>query len=194
MIPSRQIFDECAADYDRWYDEYGRVYETQLRLLKEVMPEFGRGLEVGIGSGRFAAPLGIGHGIDPSRPLIAMAKDRGVEVIQGAGEHLPYRSGSFDLVLMMTVICFLENPAAVLREMFRVLAPGGTLIVGFIEKDGEIERQYLLEKIKGRFLRFAQFRMTGEVADFLKEAGFISVTEKTRTRGFCIMAGSRPLV
>jgi len=87
-------------------------------------------------------------------------------------------------VLKMTVICFLENPAAVLREMYRVLAPGGTLIVGFIEKDGEIARHYLPQKIKGRFLRFAQFRMTGEVANFLKEAGFISVTEKIRTRGF----------
>jgi len=50
-----------------------------------MIPEFGRGLEAGIGSGRFAAPPGIGDGIDPSRPLIAMAKDRGIEVIQGAG-------------------------------------------------------------------------------------------------------------
>ena len=34
MIPLRQIFDESAADYDRWCDEHGNVFEVQLRLLK----------------------------------------------------------------------------------------------------------------------------------------------------------------
>jgi len=49
---------------------------------------------------------------------------------------LPYRAETFDHVLMMTVICFLENPLAVLQESFRVLVYGGELILGFIEKEG----------------------------------------------------------
>ena len=71
--------------------------------------EFPTGLEVGVGSGRFAVPLGIHWGIDPSQRLAVMAKNRGIEVIRGEAEHLPYRAGSFDLVLMMTVICFLDD-------------------------------------------------------------------------------------
>jgi hypothetical protein len=78
MIPSRCVFDEYAGDYDRWFDEQSSVYQAQLRLLRTAVPAHGRGLEVGVGSGRFAVPLGIHCGIDPSRGLASMAQRRGV--------------------------------------------------------------------------------------------------------------------
>ena len=109
MIPSRLVFEEHAGDYDTWFDEHNHVYQAQLRILRRAVPDFQRGLEVGVGSGRFAVPLGIHHGIDPSQNLAMMAKHRGVEVARGEAEHLPYRAGSFDFVLMMTVICFLDD-------------------------------------------------------------------------------------
>jgi len=56
----------------------------------------------------------------------------------GEGEHLPYCTGSFDYVLMMPVICFLPDPLHLFRKAFRVSAPGGELIVGFPEREGEI--------------------------------------------------------
>jgi SAM-dependent methyltransferase len=191
MIPSRRIFDEFSGDYDRWFDKHGAVYEAQVRMLRDAVPRTGRILEVGIGSGRFAVPFCIRYGIDPSRELIGMAKRRGIEVVQGEGEHLPYRAETFDYVLMMTVICFLENPLPVVHETFRVLVPGGDLILGFIEKDGEIAMQYRQEKIKGRFLRFARFLAVDEVARFAEEAGFFKVSVIRRTRGFCVMKGHK---
>jgi ubiquinone/menaquinone biosynthesis C-methylase UbiE len=191
MIPSRRVFDEFAGDYDRWFDDHGDIWQAQVRLLREAVPQTGRGLEVGVGSGRFTIPLGIRYGIDPSRKLIEMAKTRGIEVVQGEGEHLPYRAGTFDHVLMMTVICFLENPLAVLQESFRVLVNGGELILGFIEKDGEIPLQYRQDKIKGRFLRFARFHAVDEVARFVKKAGFSEVSVIRRTREFCVMKGHK---
>ena len=106
MIPSRRVFDEYAGEYDRWFDEHEEVYQAQVRMLRGAIPYHGRGLEVGVGSGRFAMPLGIRYGIDPSRGLVRMAQQWGIEVVLGEGEHLPYRAGSFDDVLMMTVICF----------------------------------------------------------------------------------------
>ncbi len=109
MIPSRRIFDKHAGDYDRWFDEHNDVYQAQVRMLRGAVPGHGSGLEVGVGSGRFAVPLGICCGIDPSRGLVRMAQQRGIEVVLGEGEHLPYRAGSFDYVLMMTVIGFLED-------------------------------------------------------------------------------------
>ncbi len=186
-----RIFDNHAGDYDRWFDEHDDVYQAQLRMLRAALPDSGRGLEVGVGSGRFAVPFGIRYGIDPSPALIRIAKGRGVEVVLGVGEHLPYREHSFDVVLMMTVICFLEDPFWVFREVCRVLVPGGILVAGFIEKDGEIAMQYRHEKTKGRFLQFARFRTVDEVSRYFYEAGFFSVSVTRRSRGFCVMKGQK---
>jgi len=163
MTAKRRIFEDFAADYDRWFDDHAEVYHAQLRLLGRAVPSPGLGLEVGVGSGRFAAPLGIRCGIDPSFPLAEMAKRRGVEVAIGIGEHLPYQLGSFDYAVMMTVICFLDDIATVLREGFRVLAPSGIIVLGFIERDGKIFRHYRAEPEKGRFLRHARFHSLDEV-------------------------------
>jgi ubiquinone/menaquinone biosynthesis C-methylase UbiE len=192
MIPSRHVFEDYASDYDHWFDEHGTVYEAQVRMLRDAVPRTGRGLEVGVGSGRFAVPLGIGFGIDPSRNLLRMAKSRGTEVVIGEGEYLPYRAASFDYVLMMTVICFLGDVEVVFREVNRVLRPDGILVVGFIEKDGEIYRKYQHEPIKGRFLRFAAYWTIEDVTRFFRNAGFVQVSVIERTGGFCIMNGRKP--
>jgi SAM-dependent methyltransferase len=191
VIPSRRVFDEHAGEYDRWFDEHGDVYQAQLRMLRGAIPDNGRGLEVGTGSGRFAVPLGIRYGIDPSRGLVRLAKQRGIEGVLGEGEHLPCRAGSFDYVLMMTVICFLEDVMAVFREVNRVLRPGGILVAGFIEEGGEIQRRYQHESTKGRFLRYAQFRTAGDVDRFFRDAGFTRVSVIRRSRGFCVMNGRK---
>jgi SAM-dependent methyltransferase len=191
MIPSRRVFKDYAGDYDRWFSEHSDAYQAELRMLRDAIPDRGHGLEVGVGSGRFAVPLSIHCGIDPSRELILMAKRRGIEVVQGEGEHLPYRADSFDYVLMMTVICFLEDVIAVFHEVNRVLIPGGILVVGFIVEGGEIQRIYQHESIKGRFLRFAKFRTVAEVDGFFRDAGFAQVSVIERTRGFCVMNGQR---
>ncbi len=191
MIPSRQIFEDHAADYDRWFDEHGDVYTAQDRMLCTAIPDHGCGLEVGVGSGRFAVPLGIRCGIDPSRELLKMAKSRGIEVMLGEGEHLPCRTGSLDHVLMMTVICFLDDVIAVFREVNRVLMPGGLLVVGFIEAGGEIHREYLQEPIKGRFLRHATFWTVAEVTGFFNDTGYLSVSVIDQKRGFCVIRGQK---
>jgi SAM-dependent methyltransferase len=192
MIPSRRVFEDHAGDYDHWFDEHGAAYRAQVRMLQDAVPRTGRGLEVGVGSGRFAVPLGIGYGIDPSRNLLKRAKSRGIEVVTGEGEHLPYRAGSFDYVLMMTVICFLDDPEAALREVGRVLVPCGVLVVGFIERGGEIEKHYRNEEIKGRFLQYARYWSADEVTRLFGDAGFTSITVSRRSQGFCVMNGQKP--
>jgi len=192
MIPSRRVFEENAADYDRWFDENTAVYTAEVRILKSVVPGAGRGLEVGVGSGRFTAPLGIRYGIDPSRTLLEMAKCHDTEVVLGEGENLPYRAGSFDFVLMMTVICFAGDVGSLLREAGRVLVPGGALVVGFIERGGGIEQKYRSEKTKGRFLQHARFFSVDEVLCLLRDAGFAQVAVSRRSLGFCVMTGRKP--
>ena len=94
MIPLRRVFDEYASDYDTWFDEHDDVFQAQQRMLRAAIPHQGQGLEVGVGLGRFAVPSGIRYGIDPSRELIRRAQRRGIEVVRGEGEHLPYRTSS----------------------------------------------------------------------------------------------------
>jgi ubiquinone/menaquinone biosynthesis C-methylase UbiE len=191
MIPSRRVFEDLAGDYDRWFDDHGDVYAAQARVLRDAIPDHGRSLEVGVGSGRFAAPFGIHCGIDPSHELARIAKKRGIEAVLGEGEHLPYRAGSFDYVLMMTVICFLDDAVAVFHEVNRVLRPDGILVVGFIEANGEISRRYQHESIKGRFLRYAKFRTIEEVTVIFQDTGFTRVSVIKQTQGFCVMKGQR---
>ena len=191
MTPSRRVFKDHASDYDRWFDEHNDTYQAQLRMLRKAVPDHGRGLEVGIGSGRFAVPLGIDYGLDPSRELLKMAKSRGTEIVTGEGVHLPYCVGFFDYVLMMTVVCFLDDAGAVFREIYRVLRPGGKLVAGFIEEGGEIQRIYQHEPAKGRFPRFAKFRTVEDVDRFFKDAAFVQVSVIERTRGFCVMNGQK---
>jgi SAM-dependent methyltransferase len=193
MNAKRRVFEDFAADYDRWFDDHAEVYHAQLRLLGRVVPSQGHGLEVGVGSGRFAVPLGICYGIDPSPPFAVITKSRGVEVAIGLGEHLPYRSGSFDFAMMMTVICFLDDIAGVLREVFRVLVTDGIIVLGFIERDGEIFCHYCAEPEKGRFLRHARFYLPEEIIQKLHDAGFSRVEVNTRKHGFCILTGKKKI-
>ena len=188
-----RVFESLATDYDRWFDDHAKAYHAQLRLLGRAVPSSGPGLEVGVGSGRFAAQLGICCGIDPSSPLAKIAKSRGVEVVIGVGEYLPYQSGSFDYAVMMTVICFLDDMVIVLREVFRILAPSGIIILGFIERDKEIFWHYHAEPEKGRFLRHARFHSSDEVIKKLHDAGFSSVEVNAREHGFCVLSGKKKM-
>jgi ubiquinone/menaquinone biosynthesis C-methylase UbiE len=191
MILSRRVFDEFADEYDRWFDEHREIYDAEVRMLQDAVPRTGRGLEIGVGSGRFAAPLGIRFGIDPSRNLLRIAKNRGIEVVAGVGEHLPYRGVSFDYVLMNTVICFLDDAPAVFCEINCVLKAGGILTVGFIEKNGEVDREYSREPGKGTFLRFAKFLAVEDVVRFFQDAGFADVSVTGTSHGFCVMNGKK---
>jgi hypothetical protein len=81
---------------------------------------------------------------------------------------------------------------ALFREAGRVILPGGVLVVGFIERGGEIEDHYRNEKTKGRFLRYARYWSADEVIRLLEDAGFADVTVNHRSRGFCVMNGRKP--
>jgi len=53
------IFDIYPKEYDNWYEENKFAYLSEIEALKKVIPEKGEGLEIGVGTGRFAQPLRI---------------------------------------------------------------------------------------------------------------------------------------
>ena len=187
----QDVFEDYANDYDRWFDVHRDEYLAELARIRRVLqaPD-SRAIEVGVGSGRFAAPLGIALGIEPSLALGHMARRRGIEIVRGRAEALPFKDGSCSSVLMVTVICFLDNPEVAFREIHRILSQGGCLITAFIEREGMIHRKYLQRGGKGRFLSRARFYSWEEVRAFLNETGF-AVTSIDSRVGFCVIASQK---
>jgi SAM-dependent methyltransferase len=67
--------------------------------------------------------------------MAAIAREREIKVYEAYTEELPFEDGSFDFVLMVTILCFLADPFQALSEATRVLKPEGRLIIGMIDRD-----------------------------------------------------------
>ncbi len=171
-------FDVHSARYDQWFDVHRAAYVSELLALRTLIPWSVNGLEIGVGTGRFAGPLGVSVGIDPSDAMLTHAAVRGVETVKGLAEALPFPDGSFDYALVVTTICFVRSPERMLAEARRVLRLDGKLVIGFINRQSEIGRGYLEHQSKSVFYREAMFYSASEVGELLDAQGF-----KARTWG-----------
>lgn len=171
-MPKTAPFDAYPDRYDDWFERHEAAYRSELRALQAAWPEEGDGLEVGVGTARFAAPLGIECGVDPSVAMRKRARDRGIAVKDGVAEELPYPDERFDAVLMTTTLCYLDNPEAAFREALRVLRPGGAFVVGFIDRDGPLGLRYEEKRGESAFYEPTQFHTAREVIRLLEGTGF----------------------
>jgi SAM-dependent methyltransferase len=176
MVPHTQPFDEHAAEYDSWFKENALVYRSELEAVRALLPEHHNSLEVGVGTGRFARPLGIATGVEPSRAMADLARSRGVNVVEAAAEELPFGHAVFDLVLMVTTVCFLDDVGRAFSEAYRVLAAGGHFVVGFLDRETKLGRAYEARKADSEFYRWARFNSSEEVLAELTRAGFRDLT------------------
>jgi SAM-dependent methyltransferase len=167
-----EAFDRYSAAYEAWFEEHRALYDAEVEAIRALLPHFGSGVEIGVGSGRFSLPFGITLGIEPSKKMAEIALSRGIDVIEGVAERLPLPSESFDLALMVTTICFVDDPLAALQEANRILRPGGTLIIGFVDRASALGRLYERKREKSRFYKEATFFTTHEIIHLLEETGF----------------------
>jgi ubiquinone/menaquinone biosynthesis C-methylase UbiE len=172
-VPRTAPFEKHHRRYEDWFDAHWAAYVSELLALRPFVPLEGRGLEIGIGSGRFAAPLGVQVGIDPSPAMLSLAKGRGVEVLDATAENLPFPDNSFDYALVVTTICFVDSPREMLTEARRVLKPDGRLVIGFIDRESAIGQHYLEHQAESVFYREATFYSADEVEELLEEHGFV---------------------
>ena len=173
MMANIHAFDEHAKAYDEWFEQHKPIYQSELAAIRCLIPNTGKGIEIGVGSGRFAQPLGISVGIEPSPKMRAISTERGIKTIDGVAEKLPIESESFDYVLFVTTVCFLDSLTLAFEEAFRILKPGGIVVIGFIEKDSPLGRIYQRRKAESRFYRDATFHTAAEVIQILETTGFI---------------------
>ncbi len=166
------LFEDFSEEYDDWFVKHKDKYEAELRALRCFIPPDGNGLEVGVGSGKFASPLGIKTGVEPSSKMVEKARKLGIHVLPGIAENLPVSDGSFDFILMVTTICFVDVLKKSFQEVFRVLKKEGVIIIGFIDKDSELGKNYRANRDKSRFYNIAEFFSAEEVLACLSKAGF----------------------
>lgn len=171
-MPKTVAFEAHHQRYEKWFETHEAAYVSELLALRPFVPWQGRGIEIGVGSGRFAAPLGVQIGVDPSPAMLRYAAGRGIRVVEAIAEHLPFAEGRFDHVLVVTTLCFVDSPPQMLAESRRVLKPGGRLVIGFIDRESPLGQDYRLHQTENVFYRDAVFHSAHEVANLLVEAGF----------------------
>ena len=165
-------FENYSKKYDEWFDKNRSIYESELQAIKELLPNSENGIEVGVGSGRFAAPLGLKLGLDPSIEMGKIAEKRGINVIEGVAESLPFPDSHFDFILMITTICFLDDIERALNEAYRVLKPEGYLLIGFIDAESPMGKLYEKHKNESTFYKDATFYSVKKVVFYMKKALF----------------------
>ena len=174
--PKISPFKSNTKDYEDWFLKYPWAYAAELRALSLLMPARGGNfLEVGVGSGRFAKDLVINTGVDPCPEMLHIARSRGVRGVLGIAESLPFADDKFDLAAMITVLCFLNDPAAALVETRRVLKEGGILLLAFIDRHTSLGKLYCQHQASSVFYREARFYGADEVAELMVNAGFIDL-------------------
>jgi SAM-dependent methyltransferase len=170
--PNIEPFVRHHRRYDDWFERHGPAYVSELLAVRALLPWEGRGLEIGVGTGRFAGPLGVRFGIDPACETLDYATARGISAAGAVAEALPFAAEVFDYALLVTTICFVDNARAMLREIARVLRPGGELVIGFIDRDSVLGQDYVSHREENVFYRSATFYSAKDVETLLTESGF----------------------
>lgn len=165
-------FNRAAGDYDKWFDEHANWFLSEVAALKLAVPKTGRGLEIGVGTGKFARELGVETGVEPSENMAALAIKRGIRVVPGYAEDLPFPDTSFDYAIMITVDCFLQNVSKAFEEAWRILKPGGSVIIGMIDESSPLGKKYQKLKRNNPFYKSANFHEVDELKILLEKAGF----------------------
>lgn len=174
--------------------EYAHWRETYLGSLTERVEEAAifrfagdlrgkRLLDLGCGDGTYsiAASQRGAHvtGVDISEAMLESARRRALAIgvsaewRRASAESLPYESETFDIVLAVTILCFLREPLHVMHEVRRVLRPGGSFVIGEL---GRYSSWALLRRVRGwlgsSMWREAHFWTIGELRELLQQAGF----------------------
>lgn len=169
---SIRVFEEHFQQYDKWFDSHKWIYKSEIEALRKLIPQEGIGLEIGIGTSRFSTPFGINIGIDPSRKMANIAKEKGIDAICAVGEYLPFKEEIFDFVLIVTTICFLEDPFKTLKETGTILKKGGSVIIGFIDKMSKLGRLYESRKEEKIFYQAAKFYSVKDLQKWFDKLSF----------------------
>ncbi len=133
---ARALFAPLGPTYDRVGTalSFGQDPRWRRFLVSRVPRDGGRVLDVATGTGLVAAALleqgFVVTGLDQSPEMLARARERfgdGVELVEASADALPFADASFDHLTFTYLLRYVDEPAATMRELARVVRPGGTI-------------------------------------------------------------------
>lgn len=173
--------------YTRWRaTTLGAVTEAleQRAMLELAGPVTGtRVLDLGCGDGLLTTALAErgarAAGIDIDRSMLRAATARAepgggqrARFVQGRIEQLPFPNTMFDIVVAITVFCFVPDPTAAVREAACVLRPGGRLVIGDLGRwSAWAARRRVRGWLGSRLWRAAHFSTAAELSALVERAG-----------------------
>lgn len=131
-----------------------------------------------VGTGIFASKLGIKHGVEPSDKMDAEAIKKGIHVIRATAENLTVADGAFQLALMVTVDCFLDDISKAFSEVRRILINNGIFIIAFLDKATPLGKLYEQNKYLHKSYKDANFHSAEEISNLLEKTGFEIIDRK----------------
>lgn len=175
---SQEFFDRHARQWDDLARTLLPVPEYRRHLL-ELVPDDGTVLEIGTGTGglltelaaRAARVIGVDHSpamLEEARRRLAHDGAGGIELRLGEMTHLPLPDASVGCVVANMVLHHAANPAVVLAEIRRVLAPGGVLLLADLSRH---EREAAREQLADQWLGFEET----ELGAWLAQSGFMHI-------------------
>lgn len=186
MTGGKAIFDEWPEKYDQWFTTpigaLVKKYESE--LIRELLqPASGEMiLDAGCGTGVFTQDiLSAGSqvtGLDISFPMLRRGKEKAggfpFRPVVGDISNLPFRDGSFDRVVSITAIEFVQDARGVVAEFFRVTKKGGIIVVANLNSlsPWAVHRTEKTKKEKTIFQN-AVFRSPDELCSLAPAAGVV---------------------
>jgi SAM-dependent methyltransferase len=172
--------------YRRWRtSRLGQItHAVEEALILELVgtPAGLRILDVGCGDAALAVALALRRalvtGVDVDPSMLAAGRARAAaegvapDLMQGDIRALPFANDSFDVVLAVTVLCFVDDAAPAVREMARVLRPGGRLVIGELGRwNLWAAKRRMSGWLGSRVWRSATFRTARALKDLVADAG-----------------------
>jgi SAM-dependent methyltransferase len=172
--------------FDRTAERYAEAARQKdwRSFVEFCRPQPGdRALDVGAGpailSGALASSVAQAVAVDVSEAMLAQAPP-GVSTVVGKAERLPFDDRGFTLVTCVNTLHHVEDPGAVLKEMVRVLAPGGRLVVQDYLADHDPDQAQRWETVERlRDPGHERLPRDGEVQQALRQHGVFLDEERT---------------
>ena len=172
-----RLFDNWPERYDRWFTtpigELVRGYEKEL-IISLLKPQQGEKiLDVGCGTGVFTFDIleqgAFVFGIDISLPMLTRAgkKLEGYPFFKALGTMicLPFADSTFDKVVSITALEFIEDGRKALQELFRVTKKGGSILVATLNSlsSWAVQRRAKAKKGQSPLFERVIFRSPDEI-------------------------------
>ena len=143
---NNSIFDDWPDRYDQWFQTpMGQLIKKHETALILEMLEPGQGeiiLDAGCGTGVFTGDMIAAGadivGLELSFPMLVRAAKKLASAsfisVRGDMQNLPFSDNAFDKAVSVTAIEFMEDAGVAVNELFRVTKPGGTIVVGTLNR------------------------------------------------------------